>query len=652
MTTQQRPNPEKFLKRAQEEERQEKSGKLKIYFGAAPGVGKTYTMLQDALIKRTQGLDVVIGIVESHGRAQIETLLKNFEILPLQIVDYRNKPLQELDLDSALKRNPGLILIDEMAHTNAPGLRHEKRWQDIKELLLRGINVYTTLNVQHIESLNDAVSQIIGTRIKETIPDSALELADIIELVDLSPEDLLKRLEEGKIYFSAQAQIAAEHFFRKGNLIALRELALRITAEYVEAQVILYRQLENIKHIWPTKDKILVCVGPGAESINLIRVAKRMATSLHAEWVAVYVDTQRLRSPEEQRNNAIQNLRFAERLGAETRLITGFDITKEIMNFAREQNVTQIMVWKHIHSRWKDFLLKSLADTLVYHSGEIDVHIVTPSLTDKISKGSSIKSFCFKRPSFWKSYIISVGVVALATFIDFLLYSKLSSSNLIMIYLLGVTIVARFGRIGASLLASILSVLAYDFFFVSPIYSFIVADIQSLFTLVVMLFVSLIISHLTILTRRQTKSARLSEKYSAAMHTLSHRLVGIRGVNKLLQIAVRYVGETFNSQVVILLPENEQVTIRAHYKTGSTLSPKEQGVAQWVYDMGQMAGSGTDTLSFSEALYLPLLATQGNVGVLRIIPVQPHYLFTPEQMHLLESCANQIAIALEVELNN
>jgi two-component system, OmpR family, sensor histidine kinase KdpD len=641
----QRRNPEMLLRQAQESERQEKRGKLKIYLGAAPGVGKTHTMLEDAIARRLEGLDVVVGIVESHKRIEIETLLKKLDVLPCNKLKYKDKELDEFAIDHALKRNPGLILVDEMAHTNVPGSRHAKRWQDIKELLDRGIDVYTTLNVQHIESLNDIVSSITHIRIQETVPDFMLELADTLELVDLPPEELLKRLKEGKIYIPQQAELAKEHFFRKGNLIALRELALRITAERVSTQVLLYRQDLGIKHIWPTKEKILVCVGHKMESTKLIRSAKRMAVNLQADWMAVHVDIPRLKLSDEARNNAIQNLRLAEMLGAGTRILTGFDVVKEIMNFARQQNVTQIVVGKMIRPRWKELFFKSLADEMVRQSKEIDVYIITsnvppvnvPTLTSTPRKISL------------KTYGISLAIVALSTIIDFLLSPLLKASNLIMVYLLGITFVALFGQMGPSLLACILSVLAYDFFFVSPFFSFSIGDLQSFFTLIVMLLVAQIISHLTILTRRQAEAASISEQKTIALHTLSRQLASSRGVDKLLDVGMKYISELFDSEVLALLSENNHLVVRARCKSEQVMNEKELGIAQWVFDLGEMAGLGTNTLPYSDALFVPLLTSQGSIGVLRVHPVKKTSLVAPEQKRLLEACANQIAVALEVD---
>lgn len=647
---QNRPKPETLLQRATEEEMREKRGKLKIYLGAAPGVGKTFSMLQDALVKRSQGLDVVVGVVETHQRHEIEVLLKNFEILPRLTIDYHGNKLTEFNLDAAVKRNPGLILIDEMAHTNVPDLRHAKRWQDIKEILDCGIDVYTTLNVQHVESLNDVVSQIIHTRVKETVPDSMLEMADTIELVDLPPEDLLKRLQEGKVYFPAQAELAAENFFRKGNLIALRELALRVTAERVSEQVLLYRQGQGIKHIWPTREKILVCVGSRAESSKLIRVARRMATKLQADWIAIHVDTPSIMLSEEESNNAIQNLRLAKSLGAETQIIMGNDIVKEIMNFAREQNATMIMVWKHIRPRWKDFLFWSLADELTRQSGEIDIYIVTKETGgENTTENYQLIQESIRKKIPWRIYTIAFIVVMVISVINITLFTTIGIGNLIMVYMLGITFVSLFGQMGPSIMASILSLIGFNFFLTYPDFLLYPNSLANLFTLLLMFGLSQVIASVTIRARRQVESVKLVQHDVTVLHTLSRQLAATRGVDKLLGIVVGYIGQVFHCEVLAMIPENNLLVIRAGYNTELILNDKEQGVAQWVYELGQSAGMGTDTLPFSNALYVPLLASQGPVGVLRIKPTVEKQQFSQEQMHLLESCANQIALALEVD---
>jgi len=642
-----RLNPDKLLQRAKKEERQEKRGKLKIYLGAAPGVGKTHEMLSDALEEKQKGLDVVIGVVESHGRKEIESMLDSFEILPKLMIDYRGKQLSEFDLDAALSRYPGLILIDEMAHSNVPNLRHKKRWQDIKELLERGIDVYTTLNVQHIESLNDAVSQILHAPIKETVPDFMMEMANTLELVDIPPDELLSRLHEGKVYFPEQATLAADYFFRKGNLSALRELALRVMANRVNTEVLLYRQDKGIKHIWPTQEKILVCVGPGPESLKLIRTAKRMANDLQAEWMAVYVDTPRIKYSEEKRHRAVQNLRVAEQLGAETKILTGYDIVQAVMNFAREENVTQIMIFKHVRKRWRDLFFRNLADEILRYSGEIDVYVMTGSLDDVYKKEPITLA---KKPIAWRAYAIAIFIIIITTGVNFILFPYLSVSNLAMVYLLGVTCVALLGEMGPSILASILSVLAYDFFFIPPYYSFAVSDIEYFFTLIVMLIVAQVISQLTLLTRKQEAIARLNENQTSALYKLSRQLSNARGKNELLNVGIKYIADFFDSDVVALMSENDHLGIQARSSTkNQMLDQKELGVAQWVFEMGQKAGLGTDSLSFSKSLYLPLLGSHELLGVLKIYPTNAERFFLPEQVQLLEACVSQIALALEVD---
>lgn len=641
--TDKRPDPNALLQQVIEEEQQKQRGKLKIYLGAAPGVGKTYSMLHEAMGEQAKGLDIVVGIVESHGRVEIEEILKNFIVLPKITVDYHGKKLQEFDLDSSLKRNPGLILIDEMAHTNVSGVRHKKRWQDIKELLDRGIDVYTTLNVQHIESLNDDVSQIIHAPVQETVPDFMIERANTIELVDLAPEDLLKRLAEGKVYVPKQARLAAEFYFRKGNLMALRELALRTLAKQVNTQVLLYRQGQGIRHIWPTMEKILVCVGPGPESHKLIRAAKRMATSLQADWIAVYVDSTRTQLSPTQRNQAIKNLFFAEQLGAETHILMGYDLVKEIINFSREQNVTLIMICKRIRHRWTNFFFRSLADEVLRYSGEIDVYTMT-EVTKKTRKKSLTKPM-----TPWLHYFLSTSIVAITTLISYLIYPLVNESSLILVYLIGIISTAILGRPGPAISGIILSILVYDYLFIPPYYSFFMDKSDYFFTLVMMFILALVMCQLTLVTRRQSEMARLAEYQTSALYTLSRRLSRTRGIIRLLRTGINFISEIFHCEIIALLPKNGRLVVRARAKSHEELDEKEYSIAQWVFELGQKAGLGTDTLSFSNALFIPLLGARGTVGVLRVQSSKNNDFTTPEKIQLLESCANQIALALEVD---
>ncbi len=630
-----RPNPDQLLENVQKEQLREPRGKLKIYLGAAPGVGKTYSMLQDALQKRKEGLDVVAGIIESHGREEIISLLSKFEVIPQKKHDYRGKELSEFNLNAVLKRNPGLVLIDEMAHTNIPGLRHDKRWQDIEEVLSHGIDVYTTLNVQHIESLNDVISEITHIHINETVPDLVLESADALELVDLSPEDLLMRLAEGKVYFPEQAEIAKENFFKIGNLIALRELALREAAKYAGSKVFSYRQEQGINNIWPTQEKILACIGYNSNAMKIIREASRMADYLQTDLFVVFVDSPRLSTSHAERDEAIHYLRFAEQLGAQTRILTGLDIVKTIMEFARKQNITQIVIGKKMRPWWKRLLRRNVTDDLIQNSEEIDVYAITETLatTHYIPIIRSTPRIS------WKSYAFAIAIIAFATGLNLLLYPYLSASDLIMVYVLVSTLVALKGERDPAILASILSVLAYDFCFVPPFYSFTVANVQYLLTLIVMLIVTQIISYLTVLSRRQADIAHEAEYYTSSLYALSHQLAKTRGSQQLLEIGTKYIADTFDCKATILLTKEDN----------PPLSDKEKGIAQWVYDLKKNAGWGTHTLSYLDALYVPMIASQSVVGVLRVYPHHRDHFYTPDQMRLLESFAHQIALAFEVD---
>ena len=649
-----RPTPEQFLELANAEARQEKTGKLKIFLGAAPGVGKTFTMLQAAKSKMAEDLDVVAGIIETHGREETAELIKGLEILPRHSSTYHGRILQEFDLDGALKRHPAILLVDEMAHRNAPSSRHSKRWQDIKELLDRGIDVYTTLNVQHIESLNDVVAQITGVRVRETVPDSMLEFADNIELVDLPPDDLLKRLQEGKVYFPQQAQLASEHFFKKSNLTALRELALRVTTERVSAQMMLERQDQAVSKNWPTLERLMVCVGPGPNSAKIIRAAKRLANTLNAEWVAVFMDAPRLKLDDSDRESSLQNLRLAETLGADTHVLNGLDMIKSMLRFARERNISKIVVGKKIRPRWQDFLRRSLVDELVRQSGEIDIYIIrgeeAPDITKIITPPKTQHSH-----SWWKGYSSAVGIVFLCTLINALLYDGLLDhimdiSNVIMIYLLGVSIIALQGLRGPSILACVLSVVVFDFFFVPPIFSFAVTDMQYLITMGVMLILAQLLSHLTIVVRQQAITAKLKERHTHALYTLTKQLSEHRGQRNILTHAILSFADIFDAQVMALLPaRNQRVEPFTAYPENQTLEAKEQSIAQWTYDLGQKAGLGTQTLSVSNALYLPMDGSQEILGVLRIQPQQPTAFLDAESLLLVEALVKQLTLALEVD---
>ncbi len=643
----QRPDPKELLKYVQKEEQQQRQGKLKIYLGAAPGVGKTYSMLKDALEKSQDGLDVVAGIVETHDRLETKALLKNLETLPRHTLHYRGKVLQEFDLDGALARQPKLVLVDEMAHTNAPGSRHNKRWQDILELLDRGIDVYTTLNVQHIESLNNIVTQITGVVVRETVPDTLLEKAHAIELIDLPPEDLIKRLKEGKVYISTDAGLAIEHFFREGNLIALRELALRVTAEQVNTEVLLHRHGTSIEKIWPTTERLLVCIAPNPHAPELIRSTYRMAKRLRAEWIAIYVETPHSPLSEEERHNIVQYLQLAERLKGQTLTIGGTDVLKEIINFARNHKITKVILGKKARSRWQDFFKRSLADELVRHSDDIDLYI----LRDNLQKAQYPKKNTQPCSTPKIAYLTSIATVSVCTAINFLIFKYAELSTLMMVYFLGIIFVSTQGFFGPSFLTSLLSVFMLGSLFMPhhKIGMFF-SDTPHLIMLASMLFVSQVVSHITLLIKQQANFSRIREQRTATMHLLSKQLAHTRGIKPLLEIAVLQISDVFNSQVLALLPDKNHKLIPITGKnTEFILTPKDQSVAQWVYELGQTAGLGTQTLPDNEAIYIPLLGSKGSLGVLRVLPKDPNRFLIPEQLRLLEGFCNQTAMALDVD---
>jgi two-component system sensor histidine kinase KdpD len=642
--SEQRPDPEALLARVKEEEARARRGKLKVFFGAAAGVGKTYAMLEAAREQRADGVDVVVGYVETHKRAETEALLEGLDVLPRRAVEYRGATLSEFDLDTASQRRAAIILVDELAHTNAPGSRHAKRWQDVVELLDVGIDVYTTVNVQHIESLNDLVAKITGVVMRETVPDSVFEQADEVELIDLPPDDLLQRFRDGKVYMPAQAQEAVEHFFRKGNLIALRELALRRTAARVDAQMRVYRREHDIEQVWPTAERILVCVGPSPWSTRLVRAAKRMADDLGAEWIAAYVETPaQLRLPPEARDGVIQTLRLAEQLGAQTITLNGTTMSEALLAYAHDRNVSKLVVGKPSRTRWQRVLFGSIVDTLVQGSGDIDVYVISGGRED----GTPIPAVR-RRPlsTDWTAYATAAATVAVATGIAWLLAPVSELSNLVMVYLLGIVVVAiRTGR-GPSLMAAVLSVAAFDFFFVPPQFTFAVSDARYLFTFLVMLIVGLVISGLTVRTRSQAEAAQHREQRTAALYAMSRELAGARGVDALLQIAVRHVAEVFRSQVVVLVP-GPSGTLEPWPGGQFEVDANDLGVGRWVFEHRQPAGLGTTTLPGASALYVPLSGSTGSVGVLGLRPPDRHAMDEPERLHQLETFAAQTALALE-----
>lgn len=648
-----RPDPDALLERIQSEEAKLKRGRLKIFFGANAGVGKTFAMLAAARIKKQEGVDVVVGLVETHGRADTAEMMNGMECLPLNQISYKNNTLREFDLDGALVRKPQLILVDELAHSNVPGSRHLKRWQDIEELLDEQIDVYTTVNVQHLESLNDIVGQITGIRVWETVPDHVFDQADEVTLVDLSPDELLVRLNSGKVYVPQQAEQAARHFFRKGNLMALRELALRRTADRVDADMRSYRADQSINGVWQARERLLVCIGPGTGGAKLVRSAARLASNLKADWLAVYVETpdlQRLSS--ERREEIFKVLRLAQDLGAETSTLSGAELTSSLVDYARSRNVNKLVVGRSVRSPWRRWWAPGVAETIANHSIDMDVYIVGHEKIDQPDTRRPVPREIIEAPSERNpslNYLLASGVCLLVTALTSGLLKFFDPANVVMVYIAAVLfITVKLGR-GPGILASFFSVAAFDFFFVEPYLSFSIRDTQYLFTFFIMLALTLAASSLTANLSHQARISRYRETRAAALYALSKELSAGLMISNIIETANAHVNGLFPGKLAYLLPDSDDKIRQPISDTqpAGWLEDPDLGIAQWVYDHQEPAGLLTQTLPATPAIYLPLKAPLRTRGVLALRPDHPSQLSQPEQYQLLETCAAQIALALE-----
>ncbi|KVH65117.1 sensor histidine kinase [Burkholderia cepacia] len=656
-----RPDPDQLLDKLQRDEEKQRRGQLKIFFGASAGVGKTYAMLQAARQRLQEGVDVVVGIVETHGRSETAALLDGLDVLPLARFDYRGRTLAEFDLDGALARQPQLILVDELAHSNVQGARHLKRWQDVYELLDAGIDVYTTVNVQHLESLNDVVGAITGIRVWETVPDRVFDAADEVTLVDLPAEELLERMRDGKVYLAQQAERAVRNFFRKGNLIALRELALRRTADRVDAQMREYRADRSIQRIWQARERLLVCVGPGPEAPTLVRAAARLAASLKADWIAVYVETPRLqRLPDARRQRTLDALKLAAELGAETATLAGADAVAALIGYAKVRNVSKIVAGGSPKVGLVRRFARPFGEQLAERAGDVDLMLIRASASDEARAAPLDARARDWRDAFAqfgthrsppRHYAYAAAICAAITVVASLVSERLDLTNLVMLYLLGVVFSAvRLGR-GPGVLQSFLSVAAFDFFFVPPRMSFSVSDTQYLLTFFGMLLTSLVISHLTSTLTRQASVAQRRERRTGAIYAMARELGAALTTEQIVEIGSRHVGEVFRARVAFLLPDSADKVRQkieepdaAVTLTGADL---DSDVGQWVYDQQKPAGRGTDTLPATVALYLPLKAPMRTRGVLAVASREPRELEVPEQQRMLDAFAAQIALALE-----
>lgn len=642
-----RPDPDQLLNHIQRDEVQATRGKLKIFLGYAAGVGKTYAMLEAAQQRRAEGVDVVVGYVETHGRAETDALLASLETIPRRAISYRGVTLSEMDTDAILTRRPQIVLVDELAHNNAPGSRHTRRYQDVLELLHSGIHVYTTVNVQHLESLNDVVSQVTGVTVRETIPDHILDEANEIELIDLPIDELLTRLETGKVYMPEQAERALRKFFRPGNLTALREMALRRAAERVDEQMRAYMQIHAITGPWPAGERLLVCISPSPLSERLVRTTRRLARSLDAEWIAVYVETPGYTYlPEVDKDRVARTLQLAEELGAQTARLSGISVAETLVNYALSRNVTKIVAGKPLRPRWREWLRGSIIDQIVQRSQNMDVYVISGKPT---VAQTAVSPFQAASPSFnWRAYLFSAGLVLLATLAGLPLRSFINPTNLVMLYLAVVMVTAVWQGRRPAIIASLLSVIAFDVVFVPPYYTLVVADAEYLLTFTGFLGVGLVIGSLAARAREQALAAHQREAQTTALLELSQKLTVVSALDTIAQTAVHHIQHTFNNDAALFLPDKTGERLAVYAATATIhLEADDYAVADWVFRHGQSAGRYTNTLAGVNGYYLPLRTSGQMIGVMAV-EFSPDYpaALADEQQRLLTSFASQIALAL------
>jgi len=645
-----RPDADRLLAELRREEERQKRGKLKIFFGASAGVGKTYAMLAAAQAAKRDGVDVLVGLVETHGRKETEALLQGLEILPRRDIEYRGRMLQEFDLDAALARRPALILVDELAHSNMPGSRHPRRWNDIEELLAAGVNVYSTLNVQHIESLNDVVGSITNIRVSETVPDTVFDEADEVVLVDLPADELLQRLKEGKVYLPQQAERALENFFRKGHLIALRELALRRTADRIEEDVRAYRDREAIQRVWPTRDTLVAGIGPESGAEQVVRAAARMADRLGANWHGVYVETPSLQQlPEGKRQRILKVLQLAQELGAQTATVPGTSVAGALVDYARKHNASKLLIGRGEARRiwtWGPSIERQVARLTtdidlvqVAREGSKDM----PGTRDRRRVREEEKKD--RQPQLLR-YVWAAAGCGVATALAYLLFPFFELANIAMLYVLAVVLIGYWLGRGPAAFAAFVGVAAFDFFFVPPRYSFAVSNVQYTLTFAVMLIVGLITGQLTARFRYQAQVAEHRESRAHSLYEMARELSAALTMEQVVEISDRFVERSFLAKVAIVLADAENRLVVAGEKDKRP-ARLDLAVAQWAYDHTGAAGFGTDTLPASPILYLPLKAPMRTRGVLAIEPSVPRWLLIPEQRRQLDTFCTLIAIAIE-----
>jgi two-component system sensor histidine kinase KdpD len=642
-----RPSPDALLHAAHEAGGR---GRLKIFLGAAPGVGKTYEMLQNAGARQREGADVVVGIVETHGRADTMALVEGLELVPRRVLDYKGRVLDEMDLDAVLARRPALVLVDELAHTNAPGSRHPKRFLDVEELLEAGIDVHTTLNIQHVESLNDVVAQITRIRVRETVPDRIIDRADEIEVIDLTPGDLIRRLREGKIYLRRNAERALKHYFSPGNLTALRELALRRTAQRVDEQLLTHMQSHAIPGPWAAGERVLVCVSEDARSASLVRYAKRLADRLRGPWTALSIEGRRsLQLGEEERDRIADVLRLAEHLGGEAVAIPGVArrIADDVIAWARDNNVTHIIIGKSQRSRLFEILRGSVVHDLVRRSGHISVHVIAgeEGPSDPVRRampparaGRSVEPVAIA---------IAALSVAVALGLGWLLRPLIGVESVDLVFLTAVVgIAVQFG-LWPSLVAVGLSSLAYNFFFLPPLYTFTIADPTNVASLFVFTMVAVIVSNLAARARRQAVAAGARSRTTDALYSFSRKLAGCGTLDDVLWATAYQMASMLGARIVLLLPEDDTLAVAAGYPPEDRLDEADIAAARWAFGNDRPAGRGADTLPGARRLFIPMRTGRGTIGVVGLDTERPGPILTTEQRRLFAALSDQGALAIE-----
>lgn len=645
----QRPSPEALLEAARREEG--RVGRLKIFVGAAPGVGKTYEMLQSAHNRRKDGYDIVVGVVETHGRRETEALLAGLEIIPRRRIDYKGRTLDEMDLDAVLARRPQIVLVDELAHTNAEGSRHPKRWQDVEEILAHGIDVYTTVNIQHIESLNDVVAQITRVRVRETVPDAIFDRADAVELIDLTPDDLIQRLKEGKVYVPKQAERALEHFFSPVNLTALRELALRRTAERVDEQLLTEMQAHAIPGPWAAGERVLVCISEDPRAAGLVRYAKRLADRLHGSWTALHLEGRRsLQLDEVERDRIADTLRLAVALGGEavTTPSAGRRVADDIIRYAQANNVTQIIIGKSRRSRWFEMVHGSIVHDLIRRAGRISVHVIAgDEAGGEPIPQKTVKTADTAEPFDPVPSLVALAAVAVALGAGLLIHPWFGIENVDLVFLTAIVAVAvRYG-LTASLVASVAASLAYNFFFMPPYYTFTIADPNNIAAFVFFALMAMLVSNVAARVRTQALVAVGRARTTESLYSFSRKLAGVGTLDDVLWATAYQIALMLKVRVVLLLPENGILVVKSGYPPEDMLAEADIAAAKWAWENNRSAGRSADTLPGAKWLFLPMRTGRGAIGVIGIDSDKTGPLLTPDERRLLDALIDQGALAIE-----